>query len=655
MPSSALAARRQAYLQSIKSKRRFSKTMSPNKPVIKSKHQEQQQSPTALTPTQSVQDEKQPSQDKKHNPALTNADTLLPNLLDSRQEHNQDDFGSHANASLTSCHENITHNFISDVIKNSEERVPVSPASSPHCQQVKEGAGIDSVKIIGVVSSDSIDSMHQVQDMADPTSQGLVREDEGVFNDVDPEKAVEESHQMLDMDTLTSVENAVETCPAATDTLMDHLQDLANPASPLGNEMGAINDSIVVESLDPSGTNAVDRAHNLAACTSGLTNCSNFTGYDVVGFKSLKKRAQVKVQTKSATDIQAAYRSFTAHRRYKAFIGAVVTLQSIQRAHPVRVATPHRLALRQYRLNTASMIIQTMYRGYYTRCKYDINGIPSRIIILQSHVRRYSATAAYRKYKAFIQAVITLQSIHRAHPVRVATPHRLALRQHRHNTASTIIQTIYRGYYARCKYDINEIVFQITILQSCVRRHSAIKLRQTLEGLNYLLMNTLVRKIQSTYRRHRHGRTITKRLLLQRRSDCYPDGDLPSLDNHDSKYLTYVLDTSNDDAIFESQCCSVSRCGFSDEMHEILMETGKLIHSIVGDPTDVETAENLVSFMEMSEEVSLGLMSWEDLTTTVDSTKRIGKSSVVIIQSKWRGYVCAKKFSAMKRRRTLLL
>ena len=127
------------------------------------------------------------------------------------------------------------------------------------------------------------------------------------------------------------------------------------------------------------------------------------------------------------------------------------------------------------------------------------------------------------------------------------------------------------------------------------------------------------------------------------------------MDNHDSKYLTYVLDTSNDDAIFESQCCSVSRCGFSDEMHEILMETGKLIHSIVGDPTDVETAENLVSFMEMSEEVSLGLMSWEDLTTTVDSTKRIGKSSVVIIQSKWRGYVYAKKFSAMKRRRTLLL
>ena len=646
MPSSGLAARRQAYLQSIKSKRRFSQTVSPYKPV-KSKQQEQQQSPNALTPTQSARDEKQSSHDTKQTPALINIDTFLPNLFDSRQERNHDDSCSLTDTSSTSCHENNTHDFTSDDTEHSEERAPVSPVSSPHCQQVKEGNGIESVKVIAAASLDSTISLqHGQYNMADPTSQGSVKDDEDAFNHVVPEKAVVESPQMLAMSTLTSVDSVVVTSPAATDLIMDHMQeDFTDHTSPgLVNEM---NDRIIDESLDPPATHATQ---NLAACNSGLMNYASHTNHDVVEFELFKKRAQVKVQTKSATDIQTAYRRFAVHGWYKTFIRAVVTLQSIQRAHPVRVATPHRLALRKYRLNTAITIIQTMYRGYYIRCKFDIHDISSQITILQSHVRRHSATTAYRKHRAFIRAVVTLQSIHRAHPVRLATPHRLALRQHRHNTASTIIQTMYRGYYTRCKYDIFEILFQITILQSHVRRRSAIKLRQTLEGLNYLLMNSLVRTIQRAYRRHRHGRTITKRLLLQHRSDCYSDEGSPSQGNHDSKYLTYVLDTSNDDEIFQSQCCNVSRCGFSDEMHEILMETGKWIHSIVGDPIDVDTAEYLVSFMEVGEEVSLGLMSWEELTTTVDSRK-IGRSSVVIIQSTWRGYVCAKKFSAMKRRR----
>eukprot|EP00956_Cyclotella_meneghiniana_P001464 scaffold1618_cov27-Cyclotella_meneghiniana.AAC.3 len=409
MPSSRLAARRQAYLQSIKSKRRFSQTVSPNKPLIKSKQQEQQQSPNALTPTQSARDEKQSSHDAKQTPALINIDTFLPNLLDSRQERNHDDSCSLTDTSLTCCHENNTHDFTSDDIEHSEERAPVSPVSSPHCQQVKEGDDIDSVKVIAAASLDSTIILQHLQYMADPTSQGSVKDDEDAFNDVVPEKAVVESSQMLAMSTLTSEDSVVVTSPAATDLIMDHMQeDFTDPTSPgLVNEM---NDRIIDESLDPPAT------QNLAACNSGLMNYASHTNHDVVEFELLKERAQVKVQTKSATDIQTAYRRYAVHGWYKAFIRAVVTLQSIQRAHPVRVATPHRLALRKYRINTAITIIQTMYRGYYIRCKFDVGDISSQITILQSHVRRHSATAAYRKHRAFIRAVVTLQSIYRAHP-----------------------------------------------------------------------------------------------------------------------------------------------------------------------------------------------------------------------------------------------
>lgn len=46
-----------------------------------------------------------------------------------------------------------------------------------------------------------------------------------------------------------------------------------------------------------------------------------------------------------------------------------------------------------------------------------------------------------------------------------------------------------------------------------------------------------------------------------------------------------------------------SRCGFSDEMHQMLLESGKWIYEFVGDPSD-ETALDLLSLMELGEEYS---------------------------------------------------
>ena len=75
------------------------------------------------------------------------------------------------------------------------------------------------------------------------------------------------------------------------------------------------------------------------------------------------------------------------------------------------------------------------------------------------------------------------------------------------------------------------------------------------------------------------------------------------------------------------------------------------LSELVGDPLDVDTAENLISVMEISEEAS-GCLCWNPSVTT--PTSKIGRSSVVIIQSKWRAFIAAKNFSAMKKQRILL-
>jgi hypothetical protein len=81
------------------------------------------------------------------------------------------------------------------------------------------------------------------------------------------------------------------------------------------------------------------------------------------------------------------------------------------------------------------------------------------------------------------------------------------------------------------------------------------------------------------------------------------------------------------------------------------MESGKFLYETFGDPTDVEVAENLISVMEMGEEAS-GYLRKQSI---YNRTKKVEKSSVEIIQSKWRSYIVAKRVRAMKKKRILLV
>lgn len=74
---------------------------------------------------------------------------------------------------------------------------------------------------------------------------------------------------------------------------------------------------------------------------------------------------------------------------------------------------------------------------------------------------------------------------------------------------------------------------------------------------------------------------------------------LPQLNRDDSSCLSDVSDTMK----FQSKFFDHSRCGFSDNLHELLIESGKWIYDRVGDPGE-DTAEKLVTAMEISEEAA---------------------------------------------------
>jgi hypothetical protein len=227
---------------------------------------------------------------------------------------------------------------------------------------------------------------------------------------------------------------------------------------------------------------------------------------------------------------------------------------------------------------------------------------------IQSQWRRYLAC---RKFDALIGVV---------------RAHRNAVRDQLVKNASTRIQSMYRGYSTRRQHDIDEIVYRIVIVQSLVRRRLAMERRYTLESLNYLLLVSLVRKIQCAYRRYKRGSTITKRLLAQRRQNYgdYDNSTLSGLGDTDFSYV--VVDTSEE---FESKCCEASRCGLTDEVHEMLIESGKWFYDRIGDPLNMDTAENFITVMEMSEEAS-GCLCWKPSN---DEARKIGGSSVMVIQS----------------------
>ncbi|KAL3786841.1 hypothetical protein ACHAWO_003184 [Cyclotella atomus] len=407
-----------------------------------------------------------------------------------------------------------------------------------------------------------------------------------------------------------------------------------------------------------------------------LSQNREFTSYTV----RISKKSATKIQTQrrsSAIKVQAKWRMYAARTRFVSIISAIkvqakwrmyaARTRFISVISAIKVQSHWRRyeAKRDYTYLRSVIKVQTHWRRY--EAKRDFTYIGS-IIKVQAQWRSYQAKRDYiyirsiikvqaqwrsyqarQKFEQFVGAVVVLQSIMRAIPYRNFIAHKACVKEQRLKAASTRIQTLYRGYSTRCIYDIDEIVYQIIVFQSLFRRMKAIDTRCTIEELNYLLMVALVRKIQRAYRNYKQGSTITKRLMAQRRQNYGRYNEEKVMSN------TYVIDFEEE---FESKCCNTSRCGLDDTVHAILMESGRWIYELVGDPLDVETAENLITVMEISEEAS-GCLCWKNTTDEqhgkVHSAPQVvRRTSVVAIQSKWRQYIAAKRVCSMKRRALLV-
>jgi hypothetical protein len=260
-------------------------------------------------------------------------------------------------------------------------------------------------------------------------------------------------------------------------------------------------------------------------------------------------------------------------KRMKQRHDAIVTIQHFWRVNKARAQTTD-LAL------------------YMVKMEEKIGGFSATLV--QAQWRKYAAS---KRYGIYLWAVMALQSLARAKRARQLLRHKIAVSDEHRNKASTLIQSIARGYIARSKYNLGEIVRQVILCQSVARRCMAIGTLCRLYYLNCLLRVISARKIQCAYRNYKNGTTLTRRLMNQRRENY---GDYGEANMDDS--LVYIVD--NDEMDFDSKCCEHSRCGLTDEVHAMLIESGRWFYDKIGDP-DVDTAENLITVMEVSEEASI--------------------------------------------------
>lgn len=127
--------------------------------------------------------------------------------------------------------------------------------------------------------------------------------------------------------------------------------------------------------------------------------------------------------------------------------------------------------------------------------------------------------------------------------------------------------------------------------------------------------------------------------------------------------ITYIVD--KEDEKLDSQCFISSRCGLSDEMHTMLINSGKWFYNCLGDPSN-ETAEDMVTVMELSEEYAAVICCWKkknqektvhssSLEPEAPATKEATDQDLpaVVIQSKWRSCMTRRQYKADAHAKTL--
>ena len=117
---------------------------------------------------------------------------------------------------------------------------------------------------------------------------------------------------------------------------------------------------------------------------------------------------------------------------------------------------------------------------------------------------------------------------------------------------------------------------------------------------------TAAKDIQGAYRIKRsksaqHDTHLyqTYAMLDRALSEAQSQKEVCKTKQHVNDDITYTMSS---DSELDSKCCEGSRCGLSDDMHEILIHSGKWFYDCFGPPKSKSAAEDIVTVAEFGEE-----------------------------------------------------
>jgi hypothetical protein len=162
--------------------------------------------------------------------------------------------------------------------------------------------------------------------------------------------------------------------------------------------------------------------------------------------------------------------------------------------------------------------------------------------------------------------------------------------------AAILIQSHFRRAVASISFQ--KALLATTQIQKIIRGYLAIQQTKQLKynlllGLNqkHVGRSGSIELILNEFTAETADETLTQ--YSETSIDHWDDASQVSLDASSAQF--------EEDARYQDR--TFSRCGLSDDIHEMLIESGKLIYDCVGDP-EFDVAVDLLRLMEMSEEYS---------------------------------------------------
>ena len=297
----------------------------------------------------------------------------------------------------------------------------------------------------------------------------------------------------------------------------------------------------------------------------------------------------------------------------------------------------------------AAVFLQSRWRGSVARRRYA--AMIAGVITLQSRWRR---RVAIKRYADALLALLTIQSFVRR---KLWERHRLNDEEYERHRAATVCQSIIRRRIAHNRVRRKRwfhlrarrrVEAKLAVKCQCaVRRWIAVRRYRQLRDLSQLFTNEMqvarasdqvpthcseISAANNDYnpnpisdeddwltncqryndQKRLHSQTVAQRNQVELFLDTTETADETLSQCSDKSDPNPTWDESSTGSAATAETPEVtrfpkdeeppaySRCGFSDEMHEMLLESGKKIYEWVGDP-DYETAVDLLRLMERAE------------------------------------------------------